>query len=269
MNTVNLGPLAIPIELAVFFVAIFSSLAVAYGATRVSKMNIEPKLWGVLLLGLLVARFAFVAIYFAQYQAAPLSIFNIRDGGFSATAGLAAVLLVTVWLAWRYSSQRKPLLLAVFTGVSVWSGGSFLSGHFTAEPPLPSLSLTSLDGVRVSLPALQGKPLVINLWASWCPPCRREMPVLRDAQAKNKDITFVFANQGESAEVIHHYLSTNQLKLNHVLLDPDLQLSQLTKSIAYPTTLFFNAQGQMIERRVGEVSSATLARSIEALRQNP
>lgn len=269
MNTVNLSFLAIPMALLVFTLAIFSSLAVAYGVTRVSKMNIEPKLWVVLLLGLLAARVTFVAIYFTQYQAAPLSVFNIRDGGFSPSAGIAAALLVTAGLAWRDASQRKPLLLAVFTGVLVWSGGSFLAKYFSAEPPLPSLSLNSLNGASVSLPALNGKPLVINLWASWCPPCLREMPVLRDAQANNKDITFVFANQGESAEIINRYLSANQLKLNNVLLDPAMQLSQLTQSRAYPTTLFFNAQGQMIERRVGEVSSATLARSIEALQQNP
>lgn len=267
MNTVNLSFLAIPMALLVLTAAMLSSLAVAYGATRTK--DIEPRLWIVLLLGLLVARFVFVAIYFTQYQAAPLSMFDIRDGGFSPSAGLAAVLLAAAGLAWRDASQRKPLLLAVFTGVLVWSGGSFLAKHFSAASPLPSLSLTSLDGASVSLPALQGKPLVINLWASWCPPCRREMPVLRDAQVKNKDITFVFANQGESAGVIHQYLGTNQLKLNNVLLDPDMQLSQQTQSSAYPTTLFFNAQGQMIERRVGEVSPATLARSIEALRQNP
>ena len=269
MNTVNLGSMAIPMELVILSTAIFSSLAVAHWANRVHKIDIETKLWIVLLLSLLTARLAFVVMYFAQYQAAPLSIINIRDGGFSAVAGIATALLATAWMAWRYANQRKPLILAVLTGLLLWLGGSFLAKQRTSEPPIPNLSLVALDGTEVSLPALKGKPVVINLWASWCPPCHREMPILRDAQINNQDVTFVFANQGESAELIKSYLSANQLKLSNVLVDPDMQLSKSTGSIAYPTTLFFNAQGQLIERRAGEVSSATLARSIEALRPKP
>ncbi|WP_348946617.1 TlpA disulfide reductase family protein [Chitinibacter sp. FCG-7] len=269
MHTVNLGPMALPMALVILLAAIFASLAVAHWAARTNKINIESQLWIVLLLGLVAARLAFVAMYFAQYQAAPLSIINIRDGGFSAAAGIATVLLVTAWLAWRHANQRKPLILAVLSGVLLWFGGSFLAKQFTSEPPIPNLSLVALDGTSVSLPTLKGKPVVINLWASWCPPCHREMPVLRDAQINNQDVMFVFANQGESAELIKRYLSTNQLKLNNVLVDPEMQLSKSTSSVAYPTTLFFNAQGQLIERRAGEVSSATLARSIEALRPKP
>src|SRR5690606_40886240 len=63
-----------------------------------------------------------------------------------------------------------------------------------------SLALTKLEGGEVRLPTFIGQPTVVNLWATWCPPCRREMPVLRDAQQRYPDIAFIFANQGESAE---------------------------------------------------------------------
>ncbi len=269
MNTVNLGSIAIPMALVILFIAIAASLVVAQWCNRANKINIESKLWLVLLLGLLAARVSFVLMYFSQYQAAPLSMLNIRDGGFDVTVAVTAMLLATAWLAWRDARQRKPMILAVFTGLLLWLGGSFLTKQLTSESSLPDISLVTLDGTSVKLAALQGKPVVINLWASWCPPCHREMPVFQDAQIKNQDVTFVFANQGESAEVINQYLAAYQLKLTNVLLDPDMELGKSTSSFAFPTTLFFNTQGQLIERRSGEVSSATLARSIEALRQKP
>src|SRR5690554_8147761 len=64
--------------------------------------------------------------------------------------------------------------------------------------------LTDIQGNQLTLSDYKGKPVVVNLWATWCPPCIREMPVLDEAQQANQDIHFVFVNQGEdSAEVTH------------------------------------------------------------------
>src|SRR5699024_3535079 len=51
-------------------------------------------------------------------------------------------------------------------------------------PPLPDLDLAALDERPVSLVSYMGQPVVLNLWATWCPPCRREMPVFEQAQAE-------------------------------------------------------------------------------------
>ena len=68
-------------------------------------------------------------------------------------------------------------------------------------------------------PTLRGKPLVVNFWATWCPPCVREMPVLQRAQADNPDVHFVFVNQAEPRDRVADWLRARDMDLRHVLLD--------------------------------------------------
>ncbi len=74
---------------------------------------------------------------------------------------------------------------------------------------IPDISVRDIDGQPVSLQDLAGKPLVINLWATWCPPCRREMPVLAAAQQANPDVRFVFVNQGEGQLLVEKFFLHN------------------------------------------------------------
>jgi thiol-disulfide isomerase/thioredoxin len=110
----------------------------------------------------------------------------------------------------------------------------------------------------VRLTDFVGKPTVINLWASWCPPCRREMPAMQHSQAGNPDVNFVFVNQGEEHPAVVEYLSRQRLVLRNVLLDPQGSAGAALGSGALPTTLFFDARGRLVSARLGELSSATL-----------
>ena len=82
------------------------------------------------------------------------------------------------------------------------------------------------------LRSLAGRPLVVNLWATWCPPCRREMPAMQAAQEANPDIGFVFVNQGESSVIVRRFLATQQLRLQNVVIDPSGQLAARTGAAA-------------------------------------
>ncbi|TCS38023.1 thiol-disulfide isomerase/thioredoxin [Paucimonas lemoignei] len=268
MGTINLGPFAISLWLILLTIAMFSSLAVGRLTARSWKVDIEPILWTLLIAAVIGARIVFVARYFDGYKAAPWSIMDIRDGGFSKSAGMMLLIALGAWFAWRRKEARKPLVLAVGTGIVVWYlGMTALIGRDTGQVKLPQVELVHLDGGTFQLQSLAGKPMVVNLWASWCPPCRHEMPVLRDGQAQYRDIVFVFVNQGEAADVVQQYLKAAQLSLDNVLLDSKLQVGRQTASMALPTTLFFNEQGILVERRVGELSAATLAQRIESLRK--
>jgi hypothetical protein len=85
------------------------------------------------------------------------------------------------------------------------------------------------------------------------------MPVLADAQARHGDITFVFVNQGEADTVIREYLESEDLQLQNVLVDLFSSVSQEAGSRGLPTTLFFNAKGQLVDTHMGELSEASLA----------
>src|SRR5690606_41651094 len=68
---------------------------------------------------------------------------------------------------------------------------------------LLEVALTDLSERPIDLARLAGdRPTVVSLWATWCPPCIREMPVLEDAQQRYPGVNFVFANQGEHPETI-------------------------------------------------------------------
>jgi prolipoprotein diacylglyceryltransferase len=118
-----------------------------------------------LLVGLVAARIAFVARWFDAYRQAPWSMLDIRDGGFTPWAGVAAALLVAVWQGWRRASLRKPLVLVL---VLVWGAlRGALRMMEEEKPTLPTVQLTTLAGEFVDLARLAaGRPMVVNLWAS-------------------------------------------------------------------------------------------------------
>ncbi len=113
-----------------------------------------------------------------------------------------------------------------------------------------------------------GKPLVVNLWATWCPPCRREMPVLAEAQRDNPELTILFVNQGEGQGVVNQYLEAEALGLDNVLLDSSGRLGQHVGSMALPSTLFYDAEGRQVGSHLGELSRASLARALEVLQKD-
>jgi thiol-disulfide isomerase/thioredoxin len=240
---------------------------VARRLARAAGTEAEPTLTHMLAVGLVAARLAFVWQWREQYFASPLSILDIRDGGWEPTAGVVVALLFGLHRARRQAGLRKPVLAAVLTTGSVLLLGVIGSLLMSSSAvPMPPLTLSSLQGQPVSLAGFAGKPTVVNLWATWCPPCQREMPVLQQAQAANPDVNVVFVNQGEEAPTIAAFLDRHGLALRHVLVDPQRRTGAALGHRALPTTLFFDAQGRLADTRIGELSQATLTQRLASLR---
>ena len=262
----TLGPFSFSSGLLTSFVAILAVLLIGEFVGRKRGVDVERRLWIVVALAVVVARLAYVARFADVYLAAPLSILSIRDGGFSAVAGLAAGVAGAAFMGWRNQAQRTPLLLGAGAGATVFALVA-LVGLMTPAPavPLPQLTLSRLEGGTLALPALAGKPVVVNLWASWCGPCRREMPVLRQAQIDHPEITFIFVNQGETSAAIQTYLAAERMVLSNVVLDTGSLMGRKLGSKGLPTTFFYDGSGKMTGRRVGEVSAATLGELLASL----
>jgi thiol-disulfide isomerase/thioredoxin len=129
------------------------------------------------------------------------------------------------------------------------------------EMRLPALDLIALDGSTVQL-AVRDRPLVLNLWATWCPPCRREMPMLTDMAATLSEVDFVFANQGETEGQIRTFLLREGLPADGMIRDPNQRLMAELAAIGLPGTLVFDAEGRLVAAQTGEVSRAVLGRMI-------
>lgn len=267
MLSVNVGPLAMASSQIILLVSLFLATLTGWWVGRNRQRNPEKYLFNLLLLGLVVARLAFVAVYFDHFRDNLWQIIDIRDGGFILWPGLAAGLLAGLWFAWRDLTLRLPLGTALAVGLTFWGVGSFMLHAIQQGTQLPAMTLLDIEGQRVSLKDFEGRPLVINLWATWCPPCIREMPALADAQQREQDITFVFVNQGEGRSEIVRFLDQANLIMQNVLLDTGGQFGQQVGSRALPTTLFYNAQGQQVASHLGELSAASLARQITRLKE--
>jgi len=271
-QVLQLGPLSLPYSLLLILAAVLLANLCAKLLARRGQPDVEPQLFRLLLIALLGARLAFVWQFRQSYLAHPLDMLDIRDGGWDAQAGAIAAWAGALVYARRQPTLRKPLLSSMGLASAVWVAGSIaLAATAPALAPMPQLQLQSLaPGSQspewVDLQSFQGKPTVINLWASWCPPCRREMPVLQRAQQEQRDVNIVFLNQGESTEVVQGFLQAQQLQLQHVLIDPKGQAGSAFKQRALPTTLFFDAQGRLQFSRVGELSHASLSEKLSRLR---
>ena len=274
MLSLQIGPLALPTGLVLLFVSLCVAYGVAWWLRRYRQLpDAGPLVSDLLIAGLLAARMAFVLRWHEQYLAAPWSILNIRDGGFMAPAGIAAALAMAAWRCRRpaMAAMRRPLAISVASGALAWGVLSAGMGLAYDKPAaLPAVALQALDGAPTTLAALAGgKPMVVNLWASWCPPCRREMPVLAAAQQARADIVFVYANQREDAAAASAFLDRSGVTLRNVVLDSEAALGKAAGSSALPTTLFYDAQGRLVDTHLGELSDASLASKLQMIAPVP
>lgn len=259
MLSFKLGPLAVSTELALLYLGLLCAWLTCWFLGRKRKASPETPLFNLLLLGLVVARLSFVAAYHEFYYADSwLAWLDIRDGGFLTLPGIIAAVLGALWYFWRRPQLAMPLAAGLAVGVVVSGMGLAVLYAMNQSQQLPELSLRSLAGEAVNLQDYQGKPVVINLWATWCPPCRREMPVLQKAQQDNPAVLFLFVNQGEGQHQVSSYVDKQGLQLENVLLDSGARLGTAVSSLSLPTTLFYDAGGSLQNTHLGELSEASL-----------
>lgn len=266
--SVSIGPLSLSISHLLLVIAFGLALLVGGILGRQHRVPVAGSVVDIFVVTMLSARIGFVINYFEYYQNDLLGIIDIRDGGFDVLWGVLGAIIFTGFLMWRRQAQRKLMATAALTGALFWAATAGTIALIEQQArSMPDIALRSLNGEAVSMSQLApNQPLVVNLWATWCPPCVREMPVLEEAQQAHPDITFVFANQREHPETIRSFLEENRLDLNNLYRDDQAQLAQAVGSHGLPTTLFYNAEGKLIDAHMGELSRATLARGLEKIR---
>jgi cytochrome c biogenesis protein CcmG/thiol:disulfide interchange protein DsbE len=143
-----------------------------------------------------------------------------------------------------------------------------LSGIKMVNRPAPDFSLTSFKGTTISLQSLQGKPVVLNFWASWCPPCRVEARLLeRTWRAyKNRGLIFIGVNiQDRKKDALNYIREFNITYPNGP--DPTGEISIDYGVSGLPVTFFVSRRGEIIRRWVGAIEKGLLISSIEEIMQ--
>jgi thiol-disulfide isomerase/thioredoxin len=140
-----------------------------------------------------------------------------------------------------------------------------LSAWQERQMPLPALQVADLQGRSYRSAAVPGQAAGAESVGHWCGPCRREMPVLASAQQAHDDVQFVFLNQGKPW-MRSGFLAGERLMLGNVLLDDDAAASTVLGVQAYPSTLFFDADGRLRELHLGELTAAGLEHKLRRLR---
>jgi thiol-disulfide isomerase/thioredoxin len=125
------------------------------------------------------------------------------------------------------------------------------SNMATAAVQLPSFSIQDVNGSIVNMQSLKGKKVFVNLWASWCPPCKREMPSIEKlyhAVDSNK-VKFVLISFDDQFELAKKYVTSKKLKLP--IYYPTENPPALFNVQGIPATFIFNEKGELIKQIEG------------------
>jgi peroxiredoxin len=144
--------------------------------------------------------------------------------------------------------------LAVFVALpATGSTGDKGLAELEQRPPAPEFELAEPGGAQVSLSDFRGKPLIVNFWATWCPPCRAEMPSMQRAweQVRNEGIELIAINVGESEEIIGRFLEQVPVEFP-VPMDRDSKVVQAWPVRGLPTTFVVDPRGRLAYKAAGE-----------------
>ncbi|MCD8513663.1 MAG: TlpA family protein disulfide reductase [Nitrincola sp.] len=112
--------------------------------------------------------------------------------------------------------------------------------------------LANMQGEEIPLSDFSGQPVIVNFWATWCPPCIREMPLLA-RYAEKEGFALVLINQAESVATIQAYLDEAGLEFEHMLLDSHQRLTKRCRLEDCRQRNFFNADGGLVNEHLGEL----------------
>ncbi len=198
-----------------------------------------------------------------HFNSISLELFDPRKGALAWSWGVAGALMLVLWKARgsTLSLASRGLLAGLISFVPL-----LLKPAGNNSNPIPdNLSLQRLN-INGSLEHVQFSdlqpPMLLNVWATWCAPCRSEMPLLASASKNGAQIVFV--NSGESSSAIQKYLQTENLQVSSLLDAGSLQRE--LQIIGLPTTVLIGRKSQILERKFGALDAATLTDLLEKMK---
>jgi thiol-disulfide isomerase/thioredoxin len=172
------------------------------------------------------------------------------------------------------------ILLMVGSSLLVWRAGHATQAvqppagttvlRFASNPePAPRLVIHDLAGKVTSIDDLKGKVVLVNFWATWCPPCRAEIPALIQLQEKLRDrLQIIGVSEDDSIDDVHDYIK--KMGINYPVVMATEELTQAYGGVAaLPTTFVVDTEGRVVQRHMGMLNAEDTDREVRALSGMP
>ena len=288
----NLGPFLIPtrpliLVLSLFFAIWFSNWL--GGKFLLDKNQVKHVAEYIAWSGLLGARLGFVVLNWNAYRAAPWTALYVWQPGYLYFSGVLAGAAYALWQVIKKSPELRRSFLTVLAGGYLAAGLVFttaiLSTEFLKQPGIPGtgdsapdFKLQNLSAETVQLSDLAGRAVILNFWATWCPPCRREMPLLDELQKAygEKGLSVIGLDINESPELVKSYV--NAVDVSYPLwvdappgtpgFDSTQEIFSRFGGVGLPSTLFIDRAGVIRRIYVGELSRGFLQNQAENILGN-
>jgi thiol-disulfide isomerase/thioredoxin len=132
--------------------------------------------------------------------------------------------------------------------------------------PAPDFTLPSVDGTAVQLSTFRGRPVWINFWATWCGPCREEMPAMQELyeQYRDQGLVILAVDMEEDAATVRRWIEQGGYTFTFVL-DGDGQQVKRWNVVAAPTSYFVAPDGVIRDQKLGAISRAEMEAKVQSL----
>jgi thiol-disulfide isomerase/thioredoxin len=174
----------------------------------------------------------------------------------------AATLLALAWPALPWSEGRRIVVGPTKVGVIVRQIEN-ASAAGRVDAPAPDFEWVAPDGARTSLSSLRPRGVVVNFWATWCEPCKKEMPLMDRTAASHPGVVFLAVDLDEDGDRIRAFFDEVGLTRLEPLLDVGLVTTRRYGVVSVPSTFFVDAGGTIRHMKIGEMSEADLRRGLE------
>jgi len=172
-------------------------------------------------------------------------------------AVIGAVLLT--WAAARYARQFDGQATGAEAAAGAAAGGERVALRFFRNPaPAPAFTVRDLDGRELSSASLRGKVVILNFWATWCPPCRAEIPDLVALQEKYRDHLVVIGVSEDEAgpEIVRQFAAQHKINYPIVMMTPELE-KMFPGISALPTSFILDRDSRIVQKHVGMLTART------------
>lgn len=203
--------------------------------------------------------------YYDEPEAAP-GLFGSRGRVLALVGSLLALVLVAGAVVGLVNSRNSANSLNSYSVVNSNAGAGNLDTAPRVGALAPDFTLQDVDGKTVKLSSYRGKPVWVNFWASWCPPCKAEMPYMKQKYAKYKDqgLVILGVDLREDAPTVKQFVTSNGYDWTFPM-DVDGNVAQQYYVSAIPTHVFVGTDGVIKSMQIGGIPEGLMEQRLATI----